>query len=350
MLQAHRLKGIEAQRLKALYRATGIKYRYSVISDYSNHHREFFPGTTDLEPFPTVERRMQLFREKALGLALEAIEDCISPIPGFRLDSITHLITVSCTGLYAPGLDIELVEQLGLSSSVERTAVNYMGCYAAINAIRLADSICRARSNAVVLILCLELCSIHFQKEFNQDNLLANALFSDGAAAVIQSGVAGRQLKLQPEKFYCNIFRDGKNEMAWSIGNFGFVMRLSAYVPGVIKSGIRQSVSQLLDHCQMELGDIDFFAIHPGGKLILEVIENELEIERARNEFGFEILRNYGNMSSVSVLFVLKKIVEKFQYGLKDHGNILAMAFGPGLTLESMVLSVSRSRVSDHEE
>ena len=321
-----------------------------MISDYSNHHREFFPRTADLEPFPTVERRMQLFREKALGLAMEAIEDCFSQIPAFKSDSITHLITVSCTGLYAPGLDIELVEQLGLRSSVERTAVNYMGCYAAINAIRLADSICRAHSNATVLIVCLELCSIHFQKEFKEDNFLANALFSDGAAAVIQSGQPGQQFRLQPEKFYCNILSEGKRDMAWSIGNFGFEMRLSAYVPDVIKSGIRQSVSQLMDHCQMELEDIDFFAVHPGGKLILEVIENELAIDRERNEYGFEILRNYGNMSSVSVLFVLRKVMEKFQSGLKDHGNILAIAFGPGLTLESMVLSVSRGSVSDHEK
>jgi predicted naringenin-chalcone synthase len=249
--------------------------------------------------------------------------------------------------MYAPGLDIELVEKLGLSSSVERTAVNYMGCYAGINAIRLADSICQARNNAIVLIICLELCSIHFQKDPNEDNLLANALFSDGAAAVIQSGQAGSLFKLQPEKFYCNILKEGKRDMAWSIGNFGFEMRLTSYVPGVIKSGIVRSVTALLDQCQMNMADIDFFAIHPGGKLILEVVEKELHIERERNVYAFEVLRDYGNMSSVSVLFVLKRIIAHFLTGPKEHCNILCIAFGPGLTLESMVLSISRDN-QDH--
>ena len=343
MLEAHKTSRIEARKLRALYRATGIKYRYSVIPDYANYHREFFPQTGDLEPFPTVQHRMQLYREKALALATEAILNCTEKLNPFSFSSITHLITVSCTGMYAPGLDIELVEQLGLSSNVERTAINYMGCYAAVNAIRLADNICRARVNATVLIVCVELCSIHFQKDNNQDNLLANAIFSDGAGAVIQSGQPGNTYKLGPEKFYCDLIKEGKQDMAWSIGNFGFEMRLSSYVPAVIKSGIKKPVMELLDHCHMNIHDIDYFAIHPGGKLILEVVEKELKIERRKTKYAFEVLRDYGNMSSVSVLFVLEKIMEELLTGLKNKSNILGIAFGPGLTLESMVLSVNQS-------
>jgi predicted naringenin-chalcone synthase len=343
MLKVHGLNGTEANRLRALYRATGIKYRHSVIPDYQNQNRQFFPETEDLEPFPRVEQRMDLYRQNALGLALNAIEDCIAQLPAFDITNVTHLITVSCTGMYAPGLDIELVEQLQLHPSVKRIAVNYMGCYAAVNAIKLADSICRSESDANVLIACVELCSLHFQKGNSKDNLLANALFSDGAGAVLQSSQPHDGLKIQPQKFYCHLVRQGKKHMAWSIGNFGFEMSLSSYVPDLIKSGVRELLSGLLQDTGLQLSEVDYFAIHPGGKLILEEVERELDIPRVKNEFPFQVLRDYGNMSSVTILFVLKKILDSFRNSSVEKGTILGMAFGPGLTLESMILSLSRS-------
>ncbi len=341
MLKAHGLEGVAARKLQALYRATGIAYRHSVIPDYTCEEREFYPDTADLEPFPTVEQRMNLYRSKALGLAMDAINDCLDPLPGFECASITHLITVSCTGMYAPGLDIELVDKMGLSSSVERTAINYMGCYAAVNAVRLADSICKSNPGANVLIICLELCSIHFQKNDDPDSLLANALFSDGAAAVLQCAQPGNSFQLSPRHFHCNLINQGKQDMAWQIGNFGFEMRLSAYVPKVIESGVRRFMAPLMEACQLKMSEIDYFAIHPGGKLILEVVERELNIDRDRNRYAFEVLKNHGNMSSVSILFVLKKIIDRFQADSKAQGTILGMAFGPGITLESLVLSIS---------
>ena len=210
MLKVHGLSGVEADRLRALYRASGIQYRHSVIPDYGDQNRQFFPETEDLEPFPRVARRMALYRNHALKLTLEAMQDCLGQIPAFDLSSITHLITVSCTGMYAPGLDIELVEQLDLEPGVKRIAVNYMGCYAAVNAIRLADNICRSEPEANVLIACVELCSIHFQKGKDQENLLANALFSDGAAVVIQSSKPGDSLEQSPQRFYSHLVNQGK--------------------------------------------------------------------------------------------------------------------------------------------
>ncbi len=342
MLKVHGLDGIEADRLRALYRATGIKHRHSVIPDYSGQNRTFYPATEDLEPFPRVEQRMGLYQKKALPLVLEAISDCIEQIPAFDLTSITHLITVSCTGMYAPGLDIELVEQLELNASVKRIAVNYMGCYAAVNAIRLADNICRSESEANVLIASVELCSIHFQKGNSQDNLLANALFGDGAAAVILTSKPPDDIAFQPQRFYCHLVNQGKKHMAWSIGNFGFEMNLSSYVPDLIKSGVRDLIGGLLQDTALQLPEVDYFALHPGGKLILEQVERELEIPRAKNAYAFEVLREFGNMSSVTILFVLKSIMSEFRNSNQEQGTILAMAFGPGLTLESMIISLQR--------
>jgi len=344
MQGAHGLSKQDSRRLQALYRATGIKYRYSVIPDYHQNKNNFYPSTEDLEPFPTIEDRMELYREKALGLAKTAVGDCFGQLDFHDFSQITHLITVSCTGMYAPGLDIELIENLGLSTNTERTSINYMGCYAAFNAIKIGDSICRSNPKAVILILCLELCSIHFQKKADADNLLANALFSDGAAALVQSAQSIGTVKLEPIKFHCDLVPNGKPDMAWNIGNFGFEMKLSTYVPEAIKSGVKQLSDRLLDKLKLDLSEIEYFAMHPGGKRILEVIEEELGLTRKQNQYAFEVLKNYGNMSSPTVLFVLRRIMEEFQTSSLAHAFVLSIAFGPGLTLESMVLHLTRSQ------
>ena len=173
MLNAHQLEGEAAEKLKVLYRATGITSRYSVVEDYlTSTVREFYPPAADLEPFPTTASRMLVYQREAIKICLEASRKALK---GTSADEITHLITVSCTGMYAPGIDIELIDQLGLSSSIERTGINFMGCYAAFNAIKVADHICRANDDAKVLIVCVELCSIHFQKSTLEDYLLSNA-------------------------------------------------------------------------------------------------------------------------------------------------------------------------------
>ena len=344
MQKAHALNKQDSIRLQALYRATGIKYRYSVIPDYHQVENSFYPPTENLEPFPTIENRMKVYQDNALGLAKAAISDCFSQLHLQDYASVTHLITVSCTGMYAPGLDIELIESLGLSPSTERTSINYMGCYAAFNAIKIGNSICQSNPNAVILILCIELCSIHFQKKPDNDNLLANALFGDGAAALVQSSLPLGTVKLEPVKFHCDLIPNGKEEMAWNIGNFGFEMKLSSYVPEVIKTGVKQLSDRLLEKLPLDLSEIDYFAPHPGGKRILEVIEDELQLTRKQNQYAFEILRNYGNMSSPTVLFVLKKILEDFRTGSLSESYVLSIAFGPGLTLESMILRLTRNQ------
>ncbi|GAB3528689.1 type III polyketide synthase [Pontibacter brevis] len=329
------------RKLKALYRVSGIGQRYTVLEDYTRRNGEFtfFPNTPTLEPFPTVQQRMELYRQHAAGLSEEAIRNCLKQAPGVSTDEITHLITVSCTGMYAPGLGIELVERLGLRPSVQRTAVNFMGCYAAFNALKLADALCKADPKAKVMIVCTEICTIHFQKYTEQDHLVSNALFGDGSAAVLVQAQPNEQVSLELQSFHCHLAPAGKAEMAWHIGDTGFEMTLSSYVPALIKEGIKELTDQLLKNLKTKLSHIGLFAIHPGGRRILEVIEQELSMSRDDNRYAYQVLRDFGNMSSATVLFVLKALMESLTPDKKDE-PVLSFAFGPGLTLESMLLKV----------
>lgn len=341
MANSLQLNSDERRKLHALYRATHIQQRYSVLGDYGleNGSFTFFPNTPDLEPFPSVGMRMKAYRQYAAPLALQAIYRCLEQCQHIEPSQITHLITVSCTGMYAPGLDIDLVEALGLPTYIQRTAINFMGCYGAFNGLKLADTICKAEPKAVVLVVCVELCSLHFQKSRHEDHLLSNALFADGAAAVIIEAKPKTGTSLKMSSFYCDLLLDGKQEMAWHISDFGFEMTLSSYVPTMIEKGIGQLIIRLLGHTQIELNEITHFAIHPGGKKILEVLEKQLGISANDNRYAYHILRRYGNMSSPTVLFVLAALWQDLTERDAEK-NILSCAFGPGLTLESMMLEV----------
>jgi predicted naringenin-chalcone synthase len=342
MAGALQLNEADSRKLRALYRVSGIAQRYTVLPDYGREHGqyEFFANTPDLEPFPTVGQRMAQYRQHALPLSVQAVRECLRQQPSLNLSGITHLVTVSCTGMYAPGLDIELVAALGLNPNVQRTCVNFMGCYAAVNALKLANAFCRADANAQVLIVSTELCTLHFQKSHEDDHLVSNALFGDGAAAAIVMGKpAPNGVSLALEAFHCGLEPDGHQDMAWHINNFGFEMTLSSYVPHLIQRGIRQLTDQLLENLPVELSDIHAFAIHPGGRKILETIEQELGLSAYDNRFAYEVLRDFGNMSSATVLFVLQKLLHSLTPA--DAGApVLSFAFGPGLTLEAMLLKV----------
>ncbi|MDB5234741.1 MAG: type polyketide synthase [Hymenobacter sp.] len=346
----------DTRKLRALYRVSGIAHRYSVLPDYgrANGDYTFFPNTPDLEPFPSVGQRMAVYRREALPLALEAVRDSLRQVPDVALASITHLVTVSCTGMYAPGLDIELVQALGLRPDVRRTCVNFMGCYAAVNAVTLADAFCRADANARVLIVSVELCTLHFQKSPEEDHLVSNALFGDGAAACLvqaeplPNGAPGLVL----QAFHCGLEPDGHDDMAWHINDFGFEMTLSSYVPKLIQRGIRHLADGLLESLPVQLADIRHFAIHPGGRKILETIETELGLTRDDNRHAYRVLRDHGNMSSATVLFVLRDVLAHATPA--DHGApVLSFAFGPGLTMEAMLLQLAMSNeqvtISAHE-
>ncbi|SNS95228.1 Predicted naringenin-chalcone synthase [Ekhidna lutea] len=333
MVSHLKLNKVEEKKLRVLYRASGIKQRYSVLKDFSENlnGQSFFKE----DAFPSAKPRMLIYQEHAINLAFNACNQALKDSTCNKED-ITHLIAVSCTGMYAPGLDIELIGRLGLKTTTQRTSINFMGCYAAFNAMKVSQNILGSDPKANVLIVCVELCSIHLQEKKDDENLLANAIFGDGAAAmVVSSAPAKRSLKM--ESFYSDLALQGRDEMGWYIGDHGFEMHLSARVPDVIKDGIAELTDHLLEKIQLEIGDIDYFAIHPGGKRILDVIEEKLLISKDQNQAARHVLNTHGNMSSPTVLFVIKSILDELK--VADHNkHLLSFAFGPGLTMESAVL------------
>jgi len=327
----------ERRKMNAVFRASAIDTRHSVLTDYGKESEyTFYPNTHGLEPFPSTSQRMNAYREYALPLSLTAIKNCVSIE---KIKEVTHLITVSCTGMYAPGLDIDIVTSLRLPTTTERICINFMGCYAATNALKVADSICKANPNAKVLIVCTELCSLHFQKVFTEDNILSNALFADGSAALLVEAKPTDGINFSLEGFHSDIFVTEEQHMAWGIGDLGFEMRLSSYVPQIIQDGIHKLLTALTEKTKITLDQITYFAIHPGGKKILDTISQELKLPNGNLKDSYQVLREYGNMSSPTVIFVLKEMLKNFT--LNDNNKLaLALAFGPGITMESMFLKI----------
>jgi len=335
MTDAHQLSSIEATRLQKIYDVSGIDYRYSTIADFGlqSGSFQFFGNGDHLEPFPSTQQRSSAYEEHAAPLAVKAVNDLQKTVENFDLQTVTHLITVSCTGMYAPGLDIDLVEQLNLNHTVERICINFMGCYGAFNGLKTADYICRADPEAVVLILDVELCTLHFQRENTLENWLSNSLFSDGAAAVLVQGeAAGKGFYL--ESFYSTLAIHAKEEMGWRIGNTGYQMRLSSKIAKHIQQQIPAIQNSMLAKADLKSSDIQAFAIHPGGRRILEVCEESLNLPEESMQHSFDVLKEYGNMSSATILFVLKRFFNELQSGQR----LTSYAFGPGLTVESMIL------------
>ncbi|HSF53565.1 MAG TPA: type III polyketide synthase [Algoriphagus sp.] len=331
MQLAHQLDETEGRRLGFLYRKTGIDSRHSVLEDFDKLSVEdftFFPKNQTLCPFPGTKARMDVFQKTAPNLAYQAAISCLDQA-GEKTSSMTHLILVSCTGMVAPGVELQLMEKLGLDDSVERYCVHFMGCYAAFTGLKLADKILRSEPEAKVLLVSVELCTLHFQKEYSEDNLLANSIFGDGAAAAL---VMNSEKGLKINSYLSQVLREGELDMAWGIGDFGFEMKLSKFIPTLLDQGIRQ-LKEAFEK-KFKLSQIKNFAIHPGGKQILQKVQEAFELGPEVNFHAMEVLRQFGNMSSATILFVLERM-------MKDpdvRGEILSMGFGPGLTLETLHL------------
>ena len=333
MKDVYGLSADDTRKLKFLYDHSGIDTRYSVVKDYAggDGERSFIPAEKDAD-FPSLEKRMELFDKDAVSLSKKAIEQCIETYISPK--EITHLITVSCTGMSAPGLDLQLMNEMKLLPNIFRTSVNFMGCYAAIHALKLAKMICDSTPNANVVIVCAELCTLHFQKEFSEDNAASGLLFADGCAAVLVSNCIRSATALSLRGFYSHVAQEGKSDMAWQLNSKGFLMTLSSYVPQIIGEDIKSLVEAAATHNQLTVSEITHWCIHPGGKRILDVIQKQLALPVDALQYSREVLRQYGNMSSPTVLFVLQDIMNS----LSDiPAKILGMAFGPGLTMETFI-------------
>jgi len=326
----------ESRKLKFLYRHSGIDTRYSVVPDYSvaAENRVFFPAGADLEPFPSLEKRMQIFNEHAAELSVRTISDCIRD--KISTNKITHLITVSCTGMSAPGIDLQVMERMNLSHNITRTSVNFMGCYAAVHALKLAHAFCNSTEHANVIVVCTELCTLHFQKDISIDNMTSSLLFADGCAAVLVQPTNSKNKGIRLQSFFSDVSFKGKNDMAWELSSKGFLMTLTGYVPDLIKEDFKGLVDKALNKSSHIPGDVTHWCIHPGGKKILESISSSLGIGNEKLQTAYEVLKDYGNMSSPTILFVLKKIMDELeQHPVEQKPVIFGAAFGPGLTMET---------------
>jgi predicted naringenin-chalcone synthase len=335
MEKVYALNEIDKRKIKFLYQHSGIETRYSVIPDYSRNISDwkFYPQTENLEPFPSLELRMKWFSKSAAPLSVHAIIKCIDGIlhPG----EISHLITVSCTGMTAPGLDLQIMELMQLPTTICRTSINFMGCYAAIHALKMANAVCLADPSAKVLVVCTELCTLHFQHEPSMDNISSSLLFADGSAAALVTGDNHKNKGIRLKHFYSEVLAKGKKDMAWEISSTGFLMTLSNYIPDLLEENFEKLTSNALMKSGLTLAAISQWCIHPGGKKILESVAKSLKLEKNQLQPSYEILQKFGNMSSPTILFVLERIMADLVH--LEPGNIFGAAFGPGLTIETFI-------------
>lgn len=324
-------------KLDAIYDGSGIDARYSVLADYSRldpQDFDFYPKRWSLEPFPTTAERMAVFEAESVGLAAGVCERALTDA-GVAPDEVTHLIVCTCTGFMAPGPGILLSRRLDLRPDVGRTQIGFMGCYAGFSGMRLADSIVRGDPEAVVLQVSLELCSLHFQRDVDLETIVANCLFADGCAAAVYAGAerAGDALAAL-RGVEAAVDGDSLNQMRWQIGDHGFRMGLSRKVPATLEAGLRGFVGRVTDRHALGVGDIARWALHPGGRRIVEAAVDALDLDETAADSAFDVLSRFGNMSSPTIFFVLERELAAAAPG----DPMLALGFGPGLTMEAALL------------
>ena len=328
--------------------SAAIDTRYTAVAELSlDAHPEnpqFFDLATNRVLSPSTKARNEIFATEATKLFIEAGKAAVASAPGIGLDDITHVITVSCTGFFNPGPDYKVVRALGLQPSAQRYHLGFMGCYAAFPALRAAKQFCTADPSAVVLVICAELCSLHVRTSNDPDTIMGSAIFGDGAAGSIVTArePEGPEPVIRLDHFETVLTPVGEEAMAWNIGDEGFEMVLGSYVPHIIEEHITGALEPLLARVPglsaKPYRDISHWAIHPGGRSILDKVEAKLELTAEQLVPARETLREYGNMSSATVLFVLKYMLDRA--ASKPEERICSMAFGPGLTVETGLMTL----------
>lgn len=330
--------------LEALYRMSSVKRRGSVLlesdalsSDDSPLDQSFYPKAESAdERGPTTGQRNQRFAQESLPLAKSAAVEALADA-NIDASEITHLIVVTCTGFYSPGLDVQLIDQLGLSRETQRVQVGFMGCHAAINAMRVARGLVAADRDSQVLLVCVELCTLHYQYGWETDRVVSNAIFADGAAAMVISATPSDsdsdcplpQIVATGSK----LIADSEDAMSWKIGDYGFEMTLSAEVPGIIESQLSPFLTQWLARQNLTLGDIAGWAVHPGGPRILRSVQTALQLADDDLAASRAVLANHGNMSSPTMVFILNEFAKA-----NAPRPWLMLGFGPGLEVEVAII------------
>ncbi|GGI35938.1 naringenin-chalcone synthase [Cnuibacter physcomitrellae] len=322
---------------------SGIETRHTVLTELDASAEAepsgpavFYDRSSGLLLDPGTGLRNDLYAAVTSELVVEAARSALADVPDLSAADITHVVTVSCTGFFAPGPDFVLVKELGLRHDVARQHLGFMGCQGAFPALRLADAFCAADPDAVVLVVCVELCTLHVRSAATTDQIIANSVFADGAAAAVVTGRPGPSgsSALRIDRLRSRLLPEGEQAMAWTIGDHGFEMVLSTYVPKLIDGSIGELVGAFAE-------DVDLpssrWAVHPGGRDILDRVQSRLGLDDAAMAPSRSVLRRFGNMSSATVLFILADLLHA---GDEVDRPVIAMAFGPGLSVELGALTL----------
>lgn len=334
-----------AQQIKlltALYRRTGVRTRHSVILDASTNgepaQQTFYAIARNTnDSGPTTSSRMDRYEVEAGRLACVAAGRAFAD-SGIDAKDVTHLITVSCSGFNAPGFDISLITDLPLNSGVERTHIGFMGCHGALNGLRVARAFIEANPHAVVLLCAVELCSLHQQYGWNPEQIVANALFADGAAAVVLSSYDVKQDSGTAARLVDSasiVLPKSTEFMSWRIKDNGFEMTLSPKLPDLIRSNLPNWLSGWLSRYGLAPDDVASWAIHPGGPRVLSATGNSLGLSDGQLQPSRDVLAEYGNMSSPTVLFILGRLMAQH-----TGSPCVMLGFGPGITIEAALLDL----------
>ena len=323
-----RLEGRDRALFLRMAGRSGIEHRFTILPRTAGGGTPIDPGGFYGGDMPSTAERMSTYARQAPELALKAVDDLAKRAP---LDAITHLVVASCTGFVAPGIDQIIARRLGLAGSIERTLVGFMGCYAAVAALRVAHHIARSDADARVLVVTIELCSLHLQDTSEIGALLAHLQFADGAAAAL---VSSRPQGIAIDRFFAATLPDSDSLIRWTIGDEGFVMHLSGEVPGRIAHALESPEMRRAILGNRAARDMSSWAVHAGGRSILDAVEHGLGLGNTALAASRRTLSRYGNMSSSTLMFVLAALM-----GEPAAIDGTAVAFGPGLAAEGFAIA-----------
>lgn len=322
-----------ARILMRIYQQSAIATRHSVLKGLNTRSDDFY-FIEGKSYSPTTAERNKRYQQEAQRLFSCAARRALARLSSEARSSVRHVITVSCTGFFAPGPEHFVVQDNDLSPATARYHLGFMGCYAIFPALKLAQALCHHDPDGLVLVVAVELCTLHLQQTHDPDSLISAAVFADGGAAVV-IGASPPEQGYRLESFASTLLPEASDKMAWTIGDSGFAMTLSSYIPAILESNISRALTPLLEAAQLSQEAVDHWAVHPGGRAILDKVQAGLSLCEPDLAASRKVLRDFGNMSSVTSLFVLKELLTR-----SDSGEcVCAMAFGPGLTVETALLT-----------
>ncbi len=320
---------------RRIFKQCGVQSRYTCEPNLLEEAADcrYLPSGSP-EHAPSTAERMAVYKRESVPLGLQAARQALAD-GAVEPCEVTHLITVSCTGQFLPGMDAVLIHELGLAATVTRIPLNFLGCAAGLKAIGLSRQIVSNDSHANVLVVCVELCTLHIQPSGDRESLFAASFFGDGASAcVIGSGKLHHKPLFMLGQERSVLLPDCAEEMVWEVGNHGFDLYLSPHIPRLIGEFIPAEVERLCGDEELEL-----WAIHPGGKGIIDNLQNEFGLTDSQTTHSLGVLRDYGNVSSATILFVLQAMRSHLQDIGSAPASGIALAFGPGLTAEMVKIS-----------